>query len=88
MRDLNNMKILKAERMQQWRDAHAGSVDGFEASWLDSVKADKPIDPARPFVWNTNLRQNILPGDGASAQPAGSNVMLPGGFRVLGVRDR
>jgi len=45
LRDANNYSIAKAQALQQWRSAHQGSANGFEAQW--------PAQAARiPFVWN------------------------------------
>lgn len=45
LRDANNYSIAKQQHLQQWRNSHQGSADGFEAAW---PKMAEQI----PFVWN------------------------------------
>jgi hypothetical protein len=48
LRDANNYNVAKLQNLEQWRNAHQGSADGFEAAW--PAMADK-----LPFVWNQTV---------------------------------
>lgn len=73
LRDANAYNIYKHEQLTQWRQAHGGSAEGFEAQW------PKMAD-SLPLVWNQQKRATDLKNiakDGA--QPQGG---LPGGVKV------
>lgn len=56
LRDTNNYNIIKHEKLTQWRAAHGGSAEGFEAEW-PKMAAQVPL------VWNQ-------PGQGRYQPPA------------------
>lgn len=45
LRDTNNYAVSKHQNLQQWRQTHDGSAEGFEAQWPNVAKK-------LPFVWN------------------------------------
>ena len=46
LRDANNYTIDKNVQLQQWRNTHGGSAEGFESNW-------PKIAQKLPYVWNT-----------------------------------
>lgn len=62
LRDANNYSIAKQQNLQQWRQSHGGSAEGFEAAW--PTMAQK-----LPFVWNQGQRAADLKGIVGSTGP-------------------
>lgn len=67
LRDANNYNVAKMQHLQQWRQTHNGTAEGFEAAW-------PKIANGLPFVWNQQRRASDLKAianDGANNDPLG-----------------
>lgn len=59
LRDMNNYSIEKYKHLQDWRNTHNGSAEGFESEWPS-------MERQIPFVWNT---QGLGKGGKTNAPP-------------------